>query len=71
MNNLYLEQAKMKINNPRVLVNVAAQRASELAKRYRPLVEVSKKDDHNYLNIALMEIAAGMLTVEYMKGFDE
>jgi DNA-directed RNA polymerase omega subunit len=64
MNNLYLEQAKAKISNPRILVNVAAQRATELAQRYKPLVEVSVKDDHNYLNIALLEIAAGMLTVE-------
>ncbi|MGL4854795.1 MAG: DNA-directed RNA polymerase subunit omega [Lentisphaeria bacterium] len=69
MNNLYLEQAREKITNPRILVNVAAQRASELARRYRPLVEVPREDDHNYLNIALLEIAAGMLTVEYAEDY--
>ncbi len=64
MNNIYLDQAKQKIQNPKVLVNVAAKRATELAQRYRPLVEVPPKDDRHYINIALMEIAAGMLTVE-------
>lgn len=64
MNNIYLDQAKQKITNPKVLVNVAAKRATELAQRYRPLVEVPPKDDRHYINIALMEIAAGMLTVE-------
>lgn len=64
MNNIYLDQAKQKIKNPKILVNVAAKRATELAQRYRPLVEVPPQDDHNYINIALMEIAAGMLSVE-------
>lgn len=64
MNNIYLDQAKQKIKNPKILVNVAAKRATELAQRYRPLVEVPPKDDRHYINIALMEIAAGMLSVE-------
>ena len=64
MNNDYLERAKEVITDPKVLVNVAAQRATELAQRYRPLVPVPPKDDRNYLNIALMEIAEGMISVE-------
>ena len=64
MNNEYLERAKAKIIDPKVLTNVAAQRATELAQRYRPLVPVPPQDDRNYLNIALLEIADGMITVE-------
>lgn len=65
MNNAYLDRAKKRIDNPRILINLAASRASELAKRYRPMVVVPAADDHHYLNIALLEIAEGVLDVKY------
>lgn len=69
VNNAYLELAKKKIENPRILVNLAAKRASELAKRYRPLVQVPAEEDHNYLNIALLEIAEGALSASYCETY--
>lgn len=69
MNNAYLDRAKKRIENPRVLINLAAKRASELAQRYRPMVQVPPKDDHNYLNIALLEIAEGALDAKYHEDY--
>ena len=60
MNNAYLERAKKQIPAPKVLAVIAAKRAKQLAIGARPMV---KTTDENYLDIALLEIAEGLLVV--------
>ena len=60
MNNKYLEGAKKQIPAPKVLAVIAAKRAKQLAIGARPMV---KTTDENYLDIALLEIAEGLLVV--------
>ena len=62
MNNAYLERAKEKITDPQILAVVAAKRAKQLATGNRPMV---KCDSKNYLDIALLEIAEGLLSYEF------
>jgi len=62
MNNAYLERAKEKITDPQILAVVAAKRAKQLATGNRPMI---KCDSKNYLDIALLEIAEGLLTYEF------
>jgi len=60
LNEEYLERAKAKVDDVRLLINAAAQRAAELARGgpdSRPLVPVKPDDDRSYLDIALLEIA--------------
>ncbi|MEA2011868.1 MAG: DNA-directed RNA polymerase subunit omega [Verrucomicrobiota bacterium] len=64
MKNEYLERAKEKIENPETIITIASKRASELAKRYKPLVRIAPDDENNYLDIALLEIAEGKITVK-------
>ena len=60
MNDSYLERAKEKISDPRLLSIIASRRARQLARGGRPMI---KTDDKEYLDIALLEIAEGL--VEY------
>ena len=62
MNNNYLERAKQNITDPQILSVVAAKRAKQLAAGGRPMV---KCDSENLLDIALLEIAEGLLTYEF------
>ena len=62
MNNSYLERAKQKITDPQILSVVAAKRAKQLAAGGRPMI---KCDSENLLDIALLEIAEGLLTYEF------
>ncbi len=63
MNNEYLIRAKSKISDPQILCVVAARRAKQLAtKGARPMV---KCDSEQFLDIALLEIAEGLLTYEF------
>ena len=62
MNNAYLERAKEKITDPQILAVVAAKRAKQLATGGRPMI---KCDSKNYLDIALLEIAEGLLSYEF------
>lgn len=64
MNEEYLERAKQKVADLRVLINGASRRAGELARGARPLVQVMPGDDRSYLDIALLEIAEEKLTIE-------
>jgi DNA-directed RNA polymerase subunit omega len=59
----YLEQAKQKISNIPLLINVVSRRVRQLNAGQRPMV----KPDHPHMDnvdIALKEIAEGKLTAE-------
>ncbi|MBE6391998.1 MAG: DNA-directed RNA polymerase subunit omega [Lentisphaerae bacterium] len=62
MNNNYLALARQKISDPQILSVVAAKRAKQLAMGGRPMI---KCDSENLLDIALLEIAEGLLTYEF------
>lgn len=61
MNNDYLYRAKKQITDPQILSIVAAKRARQLAYGGRPMI---KTDDQEFLDIALLEIAEGLLSYE-------
>lgn len=62
MNNAYLDRAKKVISDPQVLSIVSAKRARQLALGARPMI---KCDSENHLDVALLEIAEGLLTYEF------
>ena len=62
MNNEYLERAKKKITDPQILSVVAAKRAKQLSLGARPMVRC---DSPNQLDVALLEIAEGLLRYEF------
>ncbi|MBR7104076.1 MAG: DNA-directed RNA polymerase subunit omega [Lentisphaeria bacterium] len=62
MNNAYLAKAKQMIPDPQILSVVAAKRARQLAGGGRPMI---KCDCNNLLDIALLEIAEGLLSYEF------
>ena len=62
MNNEYLNRAKKVITDPQILSVVAAKRARQLATGARPMI---KCDSSNLLDVALLEIAEGLLTYEF------
>ncbi len=63
MNNEYLARAKERIPDAKTLIILASKRAYDLAHRKKhPMVRT--KDD-NYLDIALLEIAEGLLDVTF------
>jgi len=64
LNEEYLERAKEKVDDVRLLINGAAKRADELAKGAKPLVPTLPQDDRTSLDIALLEIAEGKIVVE-------
>jgi DNA-directed RNA polymerase omega subunit len=61
MNDSYLERAKENISDPRLLSIIASRRARQLARGGRPMV---KTNDQEYLDIALLEIAEGLIECE-------
>ena len=62
MNNAYLARARKQIADPQILSVVAARRAKQLAQGARPMI---KCDSENHLDVALLEIAEGLLTYEF------
>ena len=62
MNNSYLARARQQISDPQVLSVVAAKRAKQLAMGGRPMI---KCESENLLDIALLEIAEGLLSYEF------
>ena len=63
MNTAYLEQAKEKIPNVPLLINVVSRRVRQLNSGYRPLIKPdSLKMTH--LDLALKEVAEGTLKAE-------
>lgn len=64
MNETYLEIAKQKVSDHRLLINGASHRAAELARGGRPLIPVSPgEQEMDYLDIALKEIAEGKIVI--------
>lgn len=62
MNNAYLDRAKKVIEDPQILSVVAAKRARQLALGARPMVKCSSE---NHLDIALLEIAEGLISYTF------
>ncbi len=62
MNNAYLDRARKMISDPQILSIVSAKRARQLALGARPMI---KCDSENHLDVALLEIAEGLLTYEF------
>ncbi len=62
MNNDYLARARKVIPDPQILSVVAARRAHQLAFGARPMI---KCDSENHLDVALLEIAEGLLSYEF------
>ncbi len=61
MNDRYLERAKKKISDPKLLSLVASKRARQLARGGRPMI---KTNDREHLDIALLEIAEGLVVLD-------
>lgn len=61
MNDKYLTRALEKVPDKRSLVLLASKRARQLVKGGRPLI---RTDEDDFLNVALLEIAEGLLDYE-------
>jgi len=60
-----LSAALEKVNNDRYVLSLAVgQRADELSKGAKPLLENSTIKNMKYTDIAIKEIASGVLTIE-------
>ena len=60
-----LSKALEKVNNDRYILSLAVgQRADELSKGAKPLLENSTIKNMKYTDIAINEIANGVLTIE-------
>lgn len=65
MNNEYLARAKEQIPDAKTLIILASKRARALAYGARPMVRCKEE---NFLDVALLEIAEGLLQVTYEDG---
>ena len=63
MNVGLLEQAKARINNIPLLVNVISQRVRQLNAGQRPMIKPEK--DMSNMDVALTEVAEGKLQAEF------
>ena len=61
MNNDYLNRAKKQITDPQILSIVVGRRTKQLALGARPMIKTA---DQEFLDIALLEIAEGLLSYE-------
>jgi DNA-directed RNA polymerase subunit omega len=60
-----LSKALEKVNNDRYILAVAVgQRADELSKGAKPLLESSETKNMKYTDIAIKEIASGVLKID-------
>ncbi len=60
-----LAQALEKVNNDRYVLSVAVgQRADELSKGAKPLIESNQTKNMKYTDIAIKEIASGVLVID-------
>jgi DNA-directed RNA polymerase subunit omega len=60
-----LSQALEKVNNDRYRLSVAVgQRADELSKGAKPLIDISLTKNMKYTDIAIQEIATGVLVID-------
>jgi DNA-directed RNA polymerase subunit omega len=63
-----LAQALKKVNNDRYILSVAVgQRADELSKGAKPLLESNETKNMKYTDIAIKEIASGVLKIDGLK----
>ena len=63
VNEKLLEQAKARSVDTRLLINGVAKRAGEIARGARALVPVNPQDELSHLDIALMEVAQGLIVI--------
>ena len=78
MNDEYLKKAKAKAEemakergetfDVRLFITGVSARAAQLAKGYRRLIPMSPDDHTPYLDVALMEVAAGKLLITRRQG---
>ena len=60
-----LAQALERVNNDRYILSVAVgQRADELSKGAKPLLDNEKTKNMKYTDIAIKEIASGVLVID-------
>ncbi|MDC0933159.1 DNA-directed RNA polymerase subunit omega [Arcobacteraceae bacterium] len=60
-----LAQALEKVNNDRYILSVAVgQRADELSKGAKPLIDSEQTKNMKYTDIAIKEIASGILVID-------
>ena len=60
-----LAQALERVNNDRYILSVAVgQRADELSKGAKPLLDNAKTKNMKYTDIAIKEIASGVLVID-------
>ena len=60
-----LAQALEKVNNDRYILSVAVgQRADELSKGAKPLLDSEQTKNMKYTDIAIKEIASGILIID-------
>jgi DNA-directed RNA polymerase subunit omega len=60
-----LAQALEKVNNDRYILSVAVgQRADELSKGAKPLLDSEQTKNMKYTDIAIKEIASGILVID-------
>jgi len=63
-----LADALEKVNNDRYVLSVAVgQRADELSKGAKPLIESSQTKNMKYTDIAIKEIASGVLVIDNLE----
>ena len=63
-----LAKALEKVGNDRYILSVAVgQRADELSKGAKPLLESSETKNMKYTDIAIKEIASGVLKIDGLK----
>jgi DNA-directed RNA polymerase subunit K/omega len=63
LNEEYLSRAKENVPDVRLLINGASKRAAELARGAKPLVPTLPDDERTSLDIALLEIAEGLVVI--------
>jgi len=60
-----LAQALEKVNNDRYILSIAVgQRADELSKGAKPLLDSTQTKNMKYTDIAIKEIASGVLVID-------
>jgi DNA-directed RNA polymerase subunit omega len=69
MNIIYIEEAAKVITNKQQLVNMVSKRVRQLSAGSRPMIEVDLK--MGLSDIALAEIAAGKLTMDFIAPVNE
>ncbi len=64
MNDTFLEKARETVSDNWLLINAASRRAAELARGARPLIPLSPGQEIDFLDIALIEIGEGKISVQ-------